>query len=104
MITHIERNNQDSLGLLAISQNIKLNGMGQQESQGALCFFADVHSVGPNSTLYPASTIQDTDIRLSQILGPCPTSINIMLPASVSISIFPFPTASIFVPSAMVIA
>ena len=41
MITHIERHDQDSLGLLAISQNVKLNDMGQQESQGALCFFAD---------------------------------------------------------------
>ena len=42
MITHIEQHDQDSLGLLAISQNVTLNGMGQQESQGALCFFADV--------------------------------------------------------------
>ena len=44
MITHIELHDQDSLGLLATSQNVKLNGMGQQESQGALCFFADVHA------------------------------------------------------------
>ena len=41
MMTHIERHDQDSLGLLAISQNVKLNGMGQQESQGAVCFFAE---------------------------------------------------------------
>ena len=42
MISHIEWHDQDSLRLLAISQNVKLNGMGQQESQGSLCFFADV--------------------------------------------------------------
>ena len=40
-MTHIEWHDQDSLGLLAISQNVKLNCMGQQESQGAVCFFAD---------------------------------------------------------------
>ena len=42
MITYIERHDQDSMGLLTISQNVKLNGMGQQGSQGAPCFFADV--------------------------------------------------------------
>ena len=42
MIAHIEWHDQDSLGLLGIHQNVKLNDMGQQESQGALCFFADV--------------------------------------------------------------
>ena len=40
----MESHDQDSLGLLSISQNVKLNDMGQQESQGAICFFAEANS------------------------------------------------------------
>ena len=59
MITHIERHDQDSLGLLAISQNVKLNGMGQQESQGASFFFADVWQLFLQVRPFPTGMVQN---------------------------------------------
>ena len=59
MITHIKWNDQDSLGLLVISQNVKLNGMGQQDSKGHSVFLL-MHRDGMAQSQLNMSQITNT--------------------------------------------
>ena len=53
MIAHIEWYDQDSLGLLVIHQNVKLNGLGQLKFQGEIRFFCwDSNSLPHNICQY----------------------------------------------------